>query len=172
MKKYKTILYLTFSFIIAISSILLFIYFMRVIKNKNEHISVVTATLAEKEKEKQDSITFAKKIAEIKTYQDSINGHFVDTKKIDMFVDYLEKVGTTLNSKISTKGIEMSTKNDGMISVKISITGSFSEVMKTISYLENIPYEINVTQIFFSKNTTPAAPAWQADVSFDILSLR
>jgi hypothetical protein len=166
----------------------IFIFFIRVIKNKNEHTSVVSSTLEGKMKDKENATFFAEKITEIKTIQDSINSHFVDPEKIDTFVGYLEDIGSNIGSIVVVKNIDIPQKSKNLISIKLSINGTFQNVIKTINILENIPYQVNITQIYLNKDikdSTPIVdvkgkvikeisvtiPTWQADVYFNILSL-
>lgn len=184
MKKHLTIPIFIFSILTAIFAVLLFVFFFKVIENKNQHASVVLVTLQEKLKEKEDSIIFSGKVAELKSIQDSINSYFVDSNKIDTFVSYLEGIG--LGSVVSVKSIEIPIKTKNTIAIKVSVTGTFKEVMNTITMLENIPYQVNITQIYlnesqkevvqdnFKVTTKPKVSkisTWQADISFNILSL-
>jgi hypothetical protein len=140
-------------------------------------------------KEKDDAIIFAEKVAEIKALQVSVNNHFVDPNAIDTFVNYLEDMGSTLGSVTSVKDIQIPDKIKNTVVISLSITGTFNNVMRTITYLENIPYKINITDVYINKNmdesegdllgvvkknkgpVTPVIPTWQADISFSILSL-
>lgn len=184
MKKNHTTSTLIFSTLVAVLAICLLVFFLKVIENKNKHASVVLATLQEKMKEKEKAIVFAGKVAEIKLLQDSINSYFVDPNKIDTFVNYLEEIGVDLGSEVSVKNIVISPKAKNIIIFNLSINGTFKEVMRTITFLENIPYRINITQVYLNKDTgqqgtqgvtengkTSNTPTWQADVSFNILSL-
>ena len=186
MKKNYTTLIFIFSILATILVICLFIFLLKVIKNKNQHASVVLTTLEEKMKEKENAIIFAEKITEIKSLQDSINNHFVDSDKIDSFVGYLEEIGLNLGSEVLVNSIEIPPKTKNIILFNLSIMGTFQEVMKTITFLENIPYQINITQVYLNKDIIQSTkvdvkdvkqekiletPTWQADISFNILSL-
>ncbi|MFA6515135.1 MAG: hypothetical protein WCT42_02630 [Candidatus Paceibacterota bacterium] len=192
MKKTHTIFKLIFSIFVTILTVFLFVFFLKIIKNKDQHISVVLTTLQKKIGEKENAAKFAEKVTEIKSLQDSVNSLFVDPNKIDTFVDYLEEIGSNLGSKVIVQGIEMPPKTKNIIAIKISITGTFQEVMRTVSFVENIPYQVNITQVYLNKdikqirggdvievtgNKEVKQPKvlevskWQADVSFNILSL-
>jgi hypothetical protein len=177
-KRTHTTFFLIFSILALIVVVLLFIFFLKVIKNKNEHISVAVTTLEEKMKAKENAVINASKVTEIKSIQNTIDGYFVDPNKIDTFVDYLEKIGLNLGSNVSVDNIEIPPNTKNLISFRVSITGTFNNVMKTITLIENIPYQVNVTRVYLNKktdvsiigkNTKPLT--WQADVSFNILGL-
>ena len=185
MKKNYTVSILIFSILIAIASAGLLYFFFKVIENKNLHSSVVFTTLQDKIKEKENSVLNASKITELKSLQESINGYFVNPDKIATFVDYLEKIGSDLGSDVSVTSIDAPLKNQNIIIINLSIIGTFEKVMNTINFLENIPYQIDVTQIYLNKNSrdalsvnmktdaqvkTPKTQTWQADISFNILS--
>ncbi|HEY5588926.1 MAG TPA: hypothetical protein VIK86_08230 [Candidatus Paceibacterota bacterium] len=189
MKKTKTIFILIFSAITAILSVCLFVFIIKVIENKNTHISAVLSTYQSKLKEKENAVFFKKKTDEIKLLQDSINGYFIDPNKIDTFVNSLEEINLITGADVSVKSIEISQSVKNIISVKLLISGTFEQVVKTISYLENIPYQINITKVYLNKDIKDSTqikqsidktstlnkvlnmPTWQADVSFNILSL-
>lgn len=181
-KKSHTTFFLIFSILALMVVVLLFIFFLKIIKNKNEHISVAVTTLEGKMKDKENAIINASKVTEIKSIQNTINNYFVDPNKIDTFVDYLEKVGSNLGSIVLVSSIEIPPNTKNLISFKISITGTFNDVMRTITLIENIPYQINITRVYFNKkasapivnkiaNKNIKPQTWQADVSFNILSL-
>ncbi len=182
MKKSRTILILIISIITTILVICLFVFFLKIIKNKNEHTSAVLSTLEQKMKEKENTAMFSEKITEIKSIQSSIDSHFVDPNEIDVFVGYLENIGIRTGVNVLVKNIEIPLKTKNVISCKLSIVGNFQGVAKTIALLENIPYQVNVTQMYINKETMPlsneeiksgkviGSSSWQADISFNILS--
>jgi hypothetical protein len=187
MKNNQTTYTLIFSIFVGILAICLFVFFLRVIKNKNIHTSAVLSTLENKMQDKEDALKFSEKIAEIKTLEDSMNSRFLDPEKIDTFVNYLEKIGQDIGSILLVNNIEIPTKIKNKILFRVSIEGKFGEVIRTITLLENIPYQINITQVYINKNMKKQIqkedengklimieeePKWQADVFFSILSSR
>jgi len=180
MKKSYTIIKLILSILVTLLVVALFVFFLKVIKNKNQTISASMAVLQGKIKEKEDSVNFSEKILEIKEIQISINDYFINADKIDTFVDYLEGLGSQLGSKVLVKNIELLKEIENTIAIKLSIIGTFEQVSKTIILLENIPYQVNITQVYFNNNIKEEkneedkiikTTEWQADVSFNILSL-
>jgi hypothetical protein len=159
-----------------------FVVFFKIIKNKNENTSLTLATLHQKIKEKEDSIIFAERIAEIQTLQNEVASSLINPNNIDKFAGYLEEVGASMGTEVFINNIEVPPKIKNTMIFKISIDGEFQEVMKTIALLENIPYQINLTQVYLNKeiiqltseeiksNKVPNTQTWQANVVFNILS--
>ncbi len=138
-------------------------------------------SLEEKINQKEKAIMFSEKSLEIKDLQNSINNYFIDTKKIDTFVNYLEDLGIGIGSEVIVKEILTPEKTDSIIEFQILIKGNFDQVTKTVFLLENIPYQIEIGQVYYNKDIERdigdekkdliTKAMWQADVSFSILSL-
>jgi hypothetical protein len=183
MKRQHSIFTLILSILVTIVIISVLVFVLKVIQNKNEHASAVLMTLSEKMKEKEDAVSFGEKVIEVKALQDSINSHFIDLNKIDTFVGYLEDIGPNFGSKVTVDDIDVSQKTKNIVNFDLSISGTFKEVLQTVDSLENLPYRVNITQVYLNKiyesptdgeNTKSkitTTPKWQADVSFNIVSL-
>jgi len=182
MKKSHTIIIFILSILVTILVAGLLVFFLKIIENKNQHIFVVTETIGDKLKEKENVTMFTEKLSEIQLLENNIDSRFVDSNKIDTFVSYLEEIDLDIGSDISVKNIEISPKTKEVISFKILITGTFEQVMRTVVLLENIPYEVDIISIYLNKDLTETTnkegektkilgvPTWQADISFNILS--
>lgn len=173
---------LIFSALIALFLVGLFLFSLNVIKNKNQHIAAVLTTLEKKQKEKENILNISQEVEGIKKTKEIITSYFVNPNKIDTFVSYLEDIGLSSGSKIIVKDINISKKIGSKISIKLSILGTFNQVSNTINFLENIPYEVDINQMYLNKDINQAVasdlnvnntivPTWQAEVSFDVLSL-
>ena len=180
MKKKDTIIKFILSIFITMLVVATFIFLLKVIKDKNQKVSIAMIALEEKIKEKEDAIIFSGKILEIKDLQSSVNNYFIHTDEIDIFVDYLEKLGADVGGELVVKNIEIPKETENTLSFKVSIYGTFDQVYKTIILLENVPYQVNVVQVYLNSNIKKEKTEkdkiqeekeWQADVSFNILSL-
>lgn len=182
MKRKNTLILVIFLTLVAIVVIGLFVFFLDIINNNNKNIVTTLAVFQNKVNEKENAIIFEKKVNEIKSLQESINNNLVDPNKIDTFVGFLENINLITGASVSVKSIEVSQTVKNTISFNLLIGGTFDQVVKTITYLENIPFQVNLTRLYLNKDITtseiittkiktPEISTWQADVSFSILSL-
>jgi arginine utilization protein RocB len=166
-----------------ILSIATLFFFFKIIANKNEHTSSVLVNLANKMAKRENIDTLKKKIEEVKQTQEKINEHFVDSTKIDSFVDYLEKLGTSGSTEVKVESFELSVADKNTLQVKLSTKGTFSNVMRTMMLLENTPYQVHITNVSLNKQSgdinidpktgkviTTTASTWQSTISFSILT--
>jgi len=183
MKKNHTIIILIVSIITMISVVCLFIFLLKIIKIKNENVSTIILTIEEKMEQKENANIFNEKVEEMKKIESSLNSHFVNPNQIDIFVGFLERLGMDNGGELSVNNIAIQEENTNIIDIELSIKGTFDEVMKIINLLENIPYQINITKVYLNKDISQVVgkdgkiekssgvSKWQADVSFNVLSL-
>ncbi|MFA6393234.1 MAG: hypothetical protein WCW54_04085 [Candidatus Paceibacterota bacterium] len=178
MKKNNTNLILIISITSLVLAFSILIYFLNVIRSKNNYISVAVSTLEKKMNEKENIKFLKDKISELSDTYKKINSYFVDTSSIDTFVVYLEGIGTDNNVDLSVKGVDASRNEKNKISVNLSMKGNFSDIMNVVNILENAPYNITINSLYLNKDIIlPNNPikenisSWQADVTFNVLSL-
>jgi hypothetical protein len=188
MKKSYTNLILIITTIIFLFFVCAFVYFFNVIKNKNRHISAVSIALDKKIADQDNTSVFQSKITELSNTQGVISGYFIDTSKIDTFVEYLEDIGTNNNVDLSVKNVDTPKDEKNKILVNINMSGSFPNIMKVISTLENAPYNIIINSSYLNKETPVAtdisigvpkvkeapkdtSPRWVANITFSILNI-
>ncbi len=181
MLKNRTNLILILSIILTLASVGTLIFIFKIIENKNQHTSKVIITLAEKIEKKENIDTLQKKIREIDGTKQLIDSYFVDPSKIDSFIDYLEKIGAGVGTDVKVEGFDATSQAKNILSVRLSIKGSFNNVIRTIMLLENAPYQITITKTNLNiENKTVtvddqgntkeiSGTRWKANISFSVL---
>lgn len=175
----NTIFKLVLSIFTFLLIVAFFLLFLKIIKHKNQNTSMSLINLEEKISQKEKAVMFSERSLEIKEIQNSVNNYLVDTKKIDTFVNFLEDLGTGIGSEIIVKEIKTAENTDDIIEFQILINGNFDQVTKTVLLLENIPYQIEITKVYYYKDIKiekegeikDPTTIWQADIFFNILSL-
>ena len=165
-----------------------FFYLINVIKNKNKHISAVSATLQEKMDEKDNMVTLEKKIIELGDTRTKISRYLIDTSNIDTFVEYLENLGSSNSIDLMVKSVETLKGEKNKLTFNIEMDGSFPNITKVVSILENSPYSLSVNSLYINKitqdskvetidpktkktiTTTNTKSSWQATANFTVLS--
>ncbi len=184
MYKNRTTFMLILSILAMVVSITTLILFFKIIANKNEHTSALSRSLVDKIAMKENADTLTKKIDEVENIKKIINAHFVDSTKIDSFIDYLEKLGISASTEVKVESFDTSKTEKNILSVTLSVNGTFSNVINTFKLLENSPYQIDVIRISLieqpksinkeiktGNSASAGAPEWQSSVSFNVLTL-
>ncbi len=182
MNKNKTITIFIFSLIASLFIAAIFLFFFKIIKNKNEHTSAVLTALENKILIKQNANAITEKKSEIEATQVEINSHFVNPFEIDSFVEFLENLGTNAGTTVKVKSVEIAKAASNTISIEIEADGDFSPVMRTIRLLENSPYKIHIDRMNLTKDIssvtetvggvekTKEIKIWKANIYFNTLS--
>lgn len=181
MEKNNTNLILTFSIILFILVTSFFVYFFKIIKNKNNHTSAVVIALEKKIADKENINTLTQKMDELLNTNKKINGYLVETSKVYIFVEYLENLGVENNVELVVDSVDIPKNEKNKILATLNIIGNFSDVMKTIDTIENSPYNITMSSSYISKeiilsDNTQKLPistqtSWQVNLKFSVLSL-
>ncbi len=166
---------------IAFVSLGTFIFFFRIIQNKNEHTVAVLTTLANKMVEKKNEKEVREKIAEVTAMRDTLISYFVDPNDINSFITYLEDLGPQTDTKVKIENFDINPKTKNTLSVRMSVNGEFSKVMRIILLLENAPYKIQITRTYLNQQSDSSMvntktlskegvlPQWHSELSFTIL---
>ena len=188
MQKNSTIFMLILTILAVLFASGIFVFMFKVIQNKNEHTSKVLMTLEDKMAQKENMSVVNQRLTEVETTIKTVNGYFVDSKQVDLFVAYLEKIGVDTGTDLLVKDVGISPTQKGNLLLKLSVKGTFSSIMQVVSLLENSPYQISITQTYLNKElvdstpavtpnknpklpVTPAPILWRADISFSVLSI-
>lgn len=181
MKISKDILMFALSIVVSIVSLVVLIFFFRTIDNKNKHTSAVMTTLAEKVSQKDNMQVLIEKINKFSEMDETINSYFVNSKEVDLFLNYIEGLGQETGVTLKVNNFEISPTQKNLLSVKVSTKGSFSNTMRTLLLIENAPYKVNVTRTFIEQqseffNPDPkdlqkqtTSSFWKSEISFNVL---
>lgn len=190
MKKSNTNLILIFSIILFILVTSFFVYFLKIIKDKNNHISNVVMILEKKIIDKENINILKEKMEELLEINKKIDSYILDTSKVYIFVEYLENIGVDNNVDLVVNSVEVSKNEKNRILTSLNIIGSFSDVIKVIGIIENSSYNITMNSSYINKeiispsnkeeslsiSTNNEASilekySWQVNLKFSVLSL-
>jgi hypothetical protein len=182
MNKSHTKFTLLISIFVMIFSFAALAFFFKIIQNKNEHTSKVLTTLQQKINKKAKDSDLTKKISATEETRAKIDSYFVDSTQIDSFIGYLESLGTDAGTEVKVEGFDNPQATTGVLYVRLSASGTFTNVMRTILLLENSPYQIHITKTYLNRqglatvtdakgvSKATGVPNWRADISFSVLS--
>jgi len=139
------------------------------IKSKIKNVSVVVEEL-EKEREKLNTLDTTKRtLKQTEKLRTKLNTFFVDQSGVVDFIQKMEDLGIYSGAEVTLKNLNEKT-TDGL-TFSVGIDGTFSEVMHTITLLENMPYNISFTQVQVSRTAGSGNKhEWEGDVTATLRS--
>jgi hypothetical protein len=178
----KTTIYLLITLVLtSIFSIVCFMYVFRAIESKNEHTSLLLGEIAGKTVNKEDVESFTKRATQIKQVDSDIQSHFVDSKDIAHFVDFLENLGSGAHVDVSVKSVDSVSTDKNTLSVHLSTKGYYSNTIQFVNLLEHSAYYVHITGLSVTQDANTAVDAtgkpiihkgpstWQGDITFTTL---
>lgn len=119
--------------------------------------------------EKKNNITaFKKFLEEIKEDKNRINGVFLIEDKIIKFIENLEKISKLAQTEIEIQSALLSEKEDLGPVFNFKLTGSFENLFRSLSLMENLPHQIEIKELRLVKEREENL--WQAQFRIQVLS--
>jgi hypothetical protein len=72
--------------------------------------------------------------------------HFAQSSDIVPFLDTIEKLSTIVNSKAEVTSVDIATDHTGLV-VNLKASGTFGNLYKFLTLLENSPYELDFSGV-------------------------
>ncbi len=179
MKQQRTIFILSLSIVFACASLGAFIIVFRMVEHKNQHTSAVEIALAEKIADEEHSAVLSKKIADLQASKNIIDSYFANPSNIDTFVGTLENLGSQFGSLITVNNVEVAPDKQNIMTTEFTVHGSFQEVMRTVSALENAPYQIHIKELNINRELGKESGdatqkstgiSWQAGITIEVIT--
>ena len=137
---------LSISFIVLLIFCSLFLFLFREIKN-NIKISKESEVNLQKELVKREEMkNFDISFKTIKEDKDLFETHFVQSSDIVPFLNKIEKMASSVGIKTEVSLIEVSKDNTGLL-LEMKVIGSFSQIYKFLTLLENSSYELEFISV-------------------------
>jgi Flp pilus assembly protein TadG len=118
-----------------------------------------------------------------KTYADSavlratLPTYLVSEEDAVPFINAVEAVGPASGAKLSLSSLSSGTdpaSSSPVVSLSVSLRGTWQTVMSGVELLENLPYAESVQDLRLSSDgtgtATSTAPVWTADLQLSVLS--
>ena len=137
---------LVLSIIIFILFCITFFYFYKEIKTNIQTSKDAQVNLQKEVLRRTDIKNFNESFQTIEADKALFETHFVQGSDIVPFLDTIEKMASSVGTKAEVSLIEVSKDNSGLI-LEMKDTGTFSQVYKFITLLENSPYELEFTSV-------------------------
>ncbi len=168
---------LSISIIIFLLLGILFFFLYQKIEN-NIGISKQTQISLQTEMEKRQEIkNFNDSFKSIAMDKTLFETHFVQSSNIVPFLNTIGQMASSVGTKLEVSSIEVAKDNTGLI-MEMNNTGSFLQVYRFITLLENSPYELEFSSLDIStippsqtdKNKSTKGKVWQATLKMKLIS--
>ena len=120
-----------------------FFFLYKEIKNNNNLVQDAQTKWQEEESKREDIKSLDQSIKTIEPEREELETHFAQGSDVVPFLNSLEALGSSSGCKAKISSVDLSGDNTGLI-VQLSATGSFVQIYKFITLLENSPYQLEI----------------------------
>jgi hypothetical protein len=173
-KKTPVILSVIFFVILAFG----FFFLYREVDSNHEKAQLATMELENEISLRNEAKLLNSSIETIKEDSALLGTHFAQSSDIVPFLDTIEGLAPKAGAKAETTSVDVLPDNAGLI-IKVKASGSFKNIYKFLTLLENSQYELEFTEVDIQRESEGEigkegiplpSPNWQAVFGIKLLS--
>ncbi|MEI6238665.1 MAG: hypothetical protein WCP15_03990 [bacterium] len=178
--------------ILLILTIVLFLgsiyFYIKIWNGINDNIALGNAAkveVASSQGDQEHAKDLRLSMAKTGDLRNKIDDFFIPVQEEVNFIELLENSAKDMGIKVvigsvSSKDGTQTSKGLGILSLSLTIDGTWQKVMQYVALLESLPYKVNINNAEFSRTSdliinnsvkTESMPAWRAGIQMDISTL-
>jgi hypothetical protein len=169
-KKTKIILLISLILFVGVTTFFVFVH-IKIREVKSESV-LIGQRIIENRRSVATFDSLKKNISDIEASSEKIDSFFIKKDEVVSFLDTLESLASTTNTKISIQTVsdKKVAPMGSVIVVGLNAQGSYSNIHKLIRLLEEMPYQTEIQNINLSSengadNKNQAANYWSANIT-------
>jgi hypothetical protein len=162
--------------LILLSLCCISVYLYRIINANNQKAESDMATWQTEANRRNDITSLNKSLEQVSSDRTLLATHFAQSSDVVPFLNTIEQLAPTVGAQAEVDSVNTGTNNNQLI-VELKATGSFVQVYKFLTLLENSPYELNFLSMDIHKSSLTDAPSknvtasnWEAVFRIQLLS--
>ena len=115
-------------------------------------------------------------LSQVASDRAALETHFAQSSDVVPFLNTIEQLAPSAGAVATVDAVDTGTNNSQLV-VELKVSGSFTQIYKFLTLLENSPYELNVLSMDIHTSTLTQAPsknanpsAWEALFRIQLLS--
>ncbi len=169
-------IFIFLSALVFIFACLVFVFlYMKINQNNQKAEAGMVAWQTETER-RNDIVTLNTSLAEVAPDRTLLETHFAQSSDVVPFLNTIGQLGAPVGATVVISSVETSTDNSSLV-VDLKATGTFGQVYKFLTLLENSPYEISFNSMDMHELVVPTTPnekvgisQWEGDFEIQLLS--
>ena len=173
MKNHSLKILIYVSVIVFVLSCSVFIFLYSEIKQNNQNAELGTIAWQTETVRSSEINTLNSELEQVSDERVLLNSHFIQSSNVVPFLNTVEQLGSSVGSDIQITAVDTGTNKNQLI-VSLVAKGSFGQVYKFLTLLENSQYEITFNSMDLHKEVAPSASVkstdWEGDFQIQLLS--
>lgn len=167
------------------------------IKSKNQKVSIFSQEIDLYLERESMRRTTEKTAEELSEKIQKLDSYFLHKDEVVPFIESIENAGGKSGVVVDIVSVDVtndptvnnSDRKDEMMDLRLSVKGSWGNVINFISYVENLPYKVDVSNVVFRRDSAIApffgvgeaaskvggdsgVPEWSAAIQMGVLTLK
>ncbi len=168
---------LFFSIIFFVFFSLAFLFFYKAIKNNEKESQLKESEWRVETARRDETIALEHSIKVIQGERDQLETHFAQSSDVVPFLNTIEGLALPVGVKEEVTSVDVQADKAGLL-VGMKASGTFNNLYKFLTLLENSPYELEFMEVDITRETASSAvnkknapaPVWDAVFKIKLLS--
>lgn len=176
MKNYFPKISLLFAIILFLFSCFVFVFLYKQINTNNQKAETDTITWQTEALRRNDITLLNNSLVQVSNDRALLETHFAQSSDIVPFLNTIEQLSSSAGTKAQVDSVNVGSSNTGLL-INLTASGSFQQIYKFLTLLENSPYELGFSSVNISKSTvldasskTINSSSWDATIQVQLLS--
>jgi len=164
------------SVIIFALACFVFVFLYKETNQNNQKAESETAAWQAETDRRNDITALDASLMQVSNDRTALDNHFIRSSDVVPFLNTIEQLGSPAGASVSIDSVETGTNNNELV-VNLKTTGTFEQVYKFLTLLENSQYEINFNSMDMHESAIPTVPTkkaqasqWEGDFEIQLLS--
>ncbi|MDR3519722.1 MAG: hypothetical protein P4L63_02450 [Candidatus Pacebacteria bacterium] len=140
------------SALLFISSCAIFVFLYREINTNNSKAESDTAAWQTEALRRDDITSLNNSLAQVSNDRSLLQTHFAQSSDVVPFLNTIEQLAPPTGTVAQVESVSSGANNTGLV-VELNASGSFQQLYKFLTLLENSPYELNFLSMDIHKST-------------------
>lgn len=161
--------------LLLVFSVAAFLFFYSNIIRKNEEFQKTQLEWQIENKKFDDIKQLERSMKAIEVERSALQKHFAKSSDVVPFLDSIEKLADSVSVKAEITSVDVG-KNDSSLTILIRSSGSFGNLYKFLTLLENSTYELDFISVDMQKTSGPDieagidVPQWEGRFKVALIS--
>ena len=172
----KTALFLSLAIFLLLCFVFIILY--RQININNQNAEASTTKWQTEAQRRNDIISLNSSLKQVSNDRALLDTHFAQSSDIVPFLNTISGLAPSVGATSEIDSVTTGGANSNTLVVEIKASGTFEQVYKFLTLLENSPYELDFTSVDINKSTDPSSVStkktnnsdWQGDFKVQLLS--
>jgi hypothetical protein len=164
--KASSLIHLVIALVLGFVAAALYAFWYSTVSEQSQYVATLQSHIDEATSNVNRIAAARAALAEIASDEATVQAYFVPETGVVSFISALEELGASHKATVSVLSVSTAgTTAEPLLTLTLSISGTFDAVMRTVGAIEYAPYDLSITRLSVSEGEKGN---WQASLALSV----